>query len=109
MVTGTVQVLTGFLPLISKSSIKKILVLSSLFGSVELAADLPLAIGYSMARASLNMYVARVLTCLASTNGSENSAVRKWSGVLKKDGITIALIHPGTCSRDRRSFLQRKL
>ncbi|KAJ6786270.1 hypothetical protein PWT90_00810 [Aphanocladium album] len=74
---STIQVIRGFVPLVRKSQAKKILVLTSLFGSIEISQNLPLSPAYSISRAALNM------------------TIRKWSGVLKSDGITTALIHPG--------------
>ncbi|KAH8888147.1 putative short-chain dehydrogenase [Thozetella sp. PMI_491] len=77
-VTSPINLLREFLPLIRKSEAKRILVITSILGSLDRAVYLPnLAIGYSIARAALNM------------------VVRKWSTPLKSEGITIALVHPG--------------
>ncbi|KAL7904964.1 putative short-chain dehydrogenases/reductase [Trichoderma velutinum] len=77
-VVGTLQLLRGFLPLVQKSKVKKIMVLTSSLGSIDQAVTTPgLANAYSVAKAGLNMLI------------------RKWSATLKSDGITAALIHPG--------------
>jgi NAD(P)-dependent dehydrogenase (short-subunit alcohol dehydrogenase family) len=81
MVTGTLGVLQGFLPLIRQGQDKKILVVSSVLGSIDQSVNLPgLNDSYSVARAALNMLV------------------RKWGGILKMEGITTALVHPGMIS-----------
>lgn len=78
MITQTIGTLRAFLPLIRKGHDKKIVVISSALGSIELAAGMPgLNDIYSVTRAALNMLV------------------RKWGGVLKLEGITTALVHPG--------------
>ncbi|EOO03022.1 hypothetical protein UCRPA7_1462 [Phaeoacremonium minimum UCRPA7] len=80
-VTAPIQVIREFLPLIRKSEAKRILVVTSGLGSIQNAVFLPnLANGYSIARAALNM------------------VVRKWSPLLKPEGVTIALLHPGWVS-----------
>ncbi|KAH8802554.1 hypothetical protein F5884DRAFT_887211 [Xylogone sp. PMI_703] len=71
-----ISVIRSFHPLVLQSQQKIILVISSVLGSVELAPMFPISNSYSVARAALNM------------------AIRKWSGVMK-DGVTMALIHPG--------------
>lgn len=84
MVTGTLGVLQGFLPLIRQGRDKKILVVSSVLGSIDQSVNLPgLADSYSVVRAALNMLV------------------RKWGGVLKSEGITTVLIHPGMILQTR--------
>ncbi|KIW13604.1 hypothetical protein PV08_08794 [Exophiala spinifera] len=68
----------GFLPLIQKGQAKKILVITSVVGSLTIAPLTEnLGYGYGIARAALNMMA------------------RKWSTPLKAKGVTIALIHPG--------------
>ncbi|KKP01094.1 short-chain dehydrogenase [Trichoderma harzianum] len=77
--TTTLLLLREFVPLIRKSVSKKVLVISSVLGSTELGASMPnLQNAYSTAKAALNMMV------------------RKWSAVLKDQGITTVLLHPGT-------------
>lgn len=52
--------------------------MSSVIGSVELAAGMPmLADAYAVSRGALNMLI------------------RKWGGALKFEGIATALVHPG--------------
>lgn len=81
MVTGTLGLLRSYLPLIKKGEQKKILVISSVLGSIDRAAYMPgLADAYSISRAALNMLV------------------RKWGGALKGEGVTTAVIHPGEIS-----------
>jgi NAD(P)-dependent dehydrogenase (short-subunit alcohol dehydrogenase family) len=78
MVTATLGVIRSFLPLIRQGQEKKILVVTSVLGSIDQSVNLPgLDDSYSVARASLNMLI------------------RKWGGVLKSEGITTAVIHPG--------------
>ncbi|CAM1504990.1 Fc.00g106270.m01.CDS01 [Cosmosporella sp. VM-42] len=80
-VTAPLLLVREFLPLIRKSELKRVLFITSTLGSIQLAAGLPnLANVYSIARAALNMLA------------------RKWSPVLKADGITIAVLHPGWVS-----------
>lgn len=68
----------AFLPLIRKSEDKRILLISSILGSVQIATSVPGAVnGYSVARAALNMLG------------------RKWSPILKSEGVTLAMAHPG--------------
>ena len=68
----------SFLPLIRSGKPGKIIAMSSVIGSLELAAGMPaLADAYSVSRAALNMLI------------------RKWGGVLKMEGIATACIHPG--------------
>ncbi|KAK3323657.1 putative short-chain dehydrogenases/reductase [Cercophora scortea] len=75
---STIRLYRAFLPLIRKSTAKKIVQVTSVLGSIELAAGSPgLANGYSVAKAALNMLV------------------RKWGPSLKAEGITTILIHPG--------------
>ncbi|EHK24146.1 uncharacterized protein TRIVIDRAFT_221388 [Trichoderma virens Gv29-8] len=71
-----ILVIRSFHPLVLKSQQKKVLVLSSVLGSIELAPSLSVSNGYSIARAALNM------------------AIRKWSGVMT-DGVIMTLLHPG--------------
>ncbi|OIW30535.1 putative short-chain dehydrogenases/reductase [Coniochaeta ligniaria NRRL 30616] len=76
-----VNLLRAFLPSIKKSKQKKILIISSSLGSIELGGYMPnLANTYSIAKAALNMLV------------------RKWGAVLKRDGVTSILLHPGWVS-----------
>ncbi|KAG0651529.1 putative oxidoreductase [Hyphodiscus hymeniophilus] len=68
----------SFLPLIRKGKAGKFAFISSVIGSVELAATMPmLADAYSVSRAALNMLI------------------RKWGAALKFEGIATAVIHPG--------------
>ncbi|KAF7563370.1 hypothetical protein G7046_g708 [Stylonectria norvegica] len=77
-ITAPLLLVREFLPQIRKSEGKKILVVSSTLGSIQVASQLPnLANGYSIARAALNMLA------------------RKWSPVLKGEGIAMNIIHPG--------------
>ncbi|KAJ4854926.1 short chain dehydrogenase domain-containing protein [Trichoderma breve] len=76
--TATLLLLREFIPLVRKSVAKRVLVISSVLGSTELGASMPnLQNAYSTAKAALNMMV------------------RKWSAVLKDQGITTVLLHPG--------------
>ncbi|RFU78916.1 hypothetical protein TARUN_3312 [Trichoderma arundinaceum] len=77
-IISTVKLLRALLPSVKKGNDKKILVLSSVLGSIETAYHMPgLSNPYSVAKASLNMLI------------------RKWSATLKNDGITTILVHPG--------------
>ncbi|EED16104.1 short-chain dehydrogenases/reductase, putative [Talaromyces stipitatus ATCC 10500] len=77
-ITAPLNLLREFLPLIRKGQAKRALFVTSVIGSIELAAHMPgLLNAYAVARAALNMLV------------------RKWSSTLKGEGITAALIHPG--------------
>ncbi|KAH8647753.1 putative short-chain dehydrogenase [Xylariales sp. PMI_506] len=80
-VTAPFFLIREFLPLVRKSQQKKIYIVTSRLGSIQTAAFLPnLANAYSIARAALNMLA------------------RKWSPVLKDEGVTIGLINPGYIS-----------
>jgi NAD(P)-dependent dehydrogenase (short-subunit alcohol dehydrogenase family) len=82
MITGTLGLLQSFLPLIRQGHNKKIVVVSSALGSIELATGMPgLNDIYSVTRAALNMLI------------------RKWGGALKSEGITTAVVHPGITLR----------
>lgn len=76
---STILLLRGFLPLIRRSKgPKKILQVSSVLGSIELAGYMPgLTPTYSVGKAALNMLL------------------RKWGASLKGEGITTLLVHPG--------------
>ncbi|KAH8809189.1 putative short-chain dehydrogenase [Xylogone sp. PMI_703] len=77
-VTASFLVVRAFLPLIRRSKSKKIFIISSNVGSLELAPTMPnVGNAYGISRAALNMLA------------------RKWSPVLKPDGVIIALVHPG--------------
>ncbi|CZR58536.1 uncharacterized protein PAC_08428 [Phialocephala subalpina] len=68
----------SFLPLIRQGNPGKFIFMSSIIGSVELAAGMPmLNDAYAVSRAALNMLV------------------RKWGAALKFEGIATAVIHPG--------------
>lgn len=68
----------AFLPLIRQGKPGKLIFMSSVIGSVELAATMPmLNDAYAVSRAALNMLV------------------RKWGAALKFEGIATAVIHPG--------------
>jgi NAD(P)-dependent dehydrogenase (short-subunit alcohol dehydrogenase family) len=57
-ITSLLLLVRGFLPLIQKSQVKKILVVTSVVGSITLAPlTANLGNGYGIARAALNMYV----------------------------------------------------
>ena len=59
--------LRAFLPLIRASTQKKIMVLTSSLGSIEIAPNLPgLANTYSVSKAALNMYVNLFLPRIAA-------------------------------------------
>ncbi|KAF8877868.1 hypothetical protein BD779DRAFT_1230215 [Infundibulicybe gibba] len=78
-----VQIGNAFLPLIRKSKAKKLVFVSSELGSIELGGQLPhLANAYSVSKAALNMLA------------------RKWGATLKKEGITVVLLHPGWVHTD---------
>ncbi|KAF2104422.1 putative short-chain dehydrogenases/reductase [Rhizodiscina lignyota] len=75
---STVRVILAFLPLIRKGSQKRIMAISSVLGSIEMAFGMPgVANTYSTAKAALNMMM------------------RKWAAVLKMEGIAAFVIHPG--------------
>ncbi|KAH7121581.1 putative short-chain dehydrogenase [Dactylonectria macrodidyma] len=77
-VMAPILLMKEFLPLIRDGDCKRILVVSSVLGSIHNAPFTPnLMNGYSIAKAALNMLA------------------RKWSPLLKTEGITIAIIHPG--------------
>lgn len=77
-ITALLLLIRGFLPLVRKSKAKKILVISSIVGSITIAPNIiDLGNVYGIARAALNMMT------------------RKWSTPLKTQGVTIALVHPG--------------
>ncbi|KAK7920784.1 hypothetical protein PG985_008806 [Apiospora marii] len=77
-VTSPMYLFREFSPLVRKSSVKKIMVLSSALGSLEFSgANVGPCDAYSVAKAALNMLT------------------RKWSATLKKDGITTFLMNPG--------------
>jgi len=68
----------SFLPLIRKGKPGKLIFISSVVGSVELAATMPmLSDAYAVSRAALNMLI------------------RKWGAALKFEGIATAVVHPG--------------
>jgi len=68
----------SFLPLIRKAKAGKLVFISSIIGSVELAAGMPgLNDAYAVSRAALNMLI------------------RKWGAELKFEGIATAVVHPG--------------
>jgi NAD(P)-dependent dehydrogenase (short-subunit alcohol dehydrogenase family) len=78
-----VELLRAFLPLIRKGTAKKVTIITSQLGSVELGFQLPgLAGAYSVGKAALNM------------------TIRKWSPLLKMEGITAFLVHPGWVETD---------
>jgi NAD(P)-dependent dehydrogenase (short-subunit alcohol dehydrogenase family) len=77
-VVNNTILIRSFLPLIRKGTPGRLVFMSSVIGSVELAAGMPmLADAYAVSRAALNMLV------------------RKWGGALKYEGIATALVHPG--------------
>ncbi|KAK2022429.1 putative short-chain dehydrogenase [Colletotrichum zoysiae] len=77
-VVAPVTLFRAFVPLIRKSQDKKILIITSTMGSIELAEYTPnMGNAYSVSKAALNM------------------VGRKYSTVLKNDGIITALLHPG--------------
>lgn len=68
----------SFLPLIRKEKPGRIMFISSIIGSIENAAGMPmLNDAYAVSRAALNMLV------------------RKWGAELKFEGISTAVVHPG--------------
>jgi len=68
----------SFLPLIRKGKPGRLIFISSVIGSVELAATMPmLNDAYAVTRAALNMLI------------------RKWGTALKFEGIATAIVHPG--------------
>ncbi|KAF8160629.1 hypothetical protein B0H34DRAFT_344639 [Crassisporium funariophilum] len=71
-------VIRSFLPLIRKSTAKKIVFMTSELGSVDMAGILPmLTNAYSIAKAAFNM------------------TARKYGALLKMEGITVIVLHPG--------------
>lgn len=78
-----IQVTSAFLPLVKKSGVKKIIFITSVLGSLELGGSWPfISNSYSISKAALNMLA------------------RKWGAVLKHEGVTVALIHPGWVQTD---------
>ncbi|KAI0784580.1 putative short-chain dehydrogenases/reductase [Abortiporus biennis] len=72
------QLLRAFRPLVAKSSLKKVIVITSASGSIGLLDHTPnIAMTYGVGKAALNMLV------------------RRWGKVYKEEGITTHLIHPG--------------
>ncbi|KAL4242293.1 NAD(P)-binding domain superfamily protein [Abortiporus biennis] len=77
------NVLRVFRPLVSKSTLKKVVIISSTHASIELSGQMPdFAFTYGTSKAALNMLI------------------RRWGKVYKKEGITTALIHPGWVATD---------
>ncbi|PSR74600.1 hypothetical protein BD289DRAFT_379877 [Coniella lustricola] len=77
-IKAALLVLRAFVPLVRRSTAKKIFVMTSVLGSLAASSSMPnLANAYSVAKAALNMLT------------------RKWAAVLKEDGITTILMHPG--------------
>jgi len=77
-VVNNIILIRSFLPLIRKGKPGRLIFMSSIIGSVELAAGMPmLADAYSVSRAALNMLI------------------RKWGAALKFEEIATAIIHPG--------------
>jgi NAD(P)-dependent dehydrogenase (short-subunit alcohol dehydrogenase family) len=75
---STITVIREFTPLVRKSEAKRIAVISSILGSIELGQGFNgLANAYSISKAALNM------------------TIRKWSAYLKDEGITMSIIQPG--------------
>ncbi|KAI0785535.1 putative short-chain dehydrogenases/reductase [Abortiporus biennis] len=80
---STLNVLRTFRPLVAKSNLKKVIVISSTHASIELAGQLPdFAFTYGVSKAALNMLV------------------RRWGKVYKEEGITTVLVHPGWVATD---------
>ncbi|KAK7948586.1 uncharacterized protein PG986_009472 [Apiospora aurea] len=77
-VTAPMYLFREFSPLVRKSSVKKIMVVTSALGSIEFSGPV---VGpcdaYSVGKAALNMLT------------------RKWSAALKEHGVTTVLVHPG--------------
>ncbi|KAI0796860.1 hypothetical protein C8Q75DRAFT_802534 [Abortiporus biennis] len=73
------QLLRAFKPLVTKSVQKKVIIITSIGGSLEGAGEMPdhFALTYSVGKAALNMLV------------------RRWGKAYKKEGVTTVLIHPG--------------
>ncbi|KAI0784574.1 putative short-chain dehydrogenase [Abortiporus biennis] len=77
------QILRAFRPLVSKSTLKKVIVITSSQASIGLVNQMPdFAFTYGVGKAALNMLV------------------RKWGKVYKEEGITTVLIHPGWVASD---------
>jgi len=78
-VVATRDLTTAFLPLIAKSSEKKIAYISSVIGSLQQGGTWPALIDtYAISKAAMNMLV------------------RKTALLLQSKGITVLSIHPGT-------------
>ncbi|KAH9839384.1 uncharacterized protein C8Q71DRAFT_509623 [Rhodofomes roseus] len=81
--------LQKFLPLIRKGSEKKVMLISSCLGSLEAA---PMFLGcsdsYSLTKAGLNMLG------------------RKWGALLKEEGVTVVVVHPGWIDTDMGSHIE---
>ncbi|KAH9935618.1 putative short-chain dehydrogenases/reductase [Fomitopsis serialis] len=75
--------LQKFLPLIRRGAEKKVMLVSSCLGSLEIA---PMFVGcsdsYSLTKAALNMLG------------------RKWGALLKEEGVTVVVVHPGWVDTD---------
>ncbi|EDR12976.1 uncharacterized protein LACBIDRAFT_312065 [Laccaria bicolor S238N-H82] len=80
---AVIRVTSAFLPLVKKSAVKKIIFITSVLGSLELGGSWPfITNSYSISKAALNMLA------------------RKWGAVLKHEGVTVALVHPGWVQTD---------
>ncbi|KAI0074996.1 NAD(P)-binding protein [Panus rudis PR-1116 ss-1] len=81
--TPIMNILRTFKPLVARSTHKKVVFISSDFGSISLATDRAgVAIPYSVGKAAQNMIA------------------RKWGLVNKEQGITTVVIHPGWVDTD---------
>ncbi|KAL4248719.1 NAD(P)-binding domain superfamily protein [Abortiporus biennis] len=82
--TSILHILRAFKALIAKSAQKKVIVITSLGGSIEFAGHAPnYALTYSVSKAALNMLI------------------RRWGKVYKEEeSITTILIHPGWVATD---------
>jgi NAD(P)-dependent dehydrogenase (short-subunit alcohol dehydrogenase family) len=97
------RVSRAFLPLIKKSEIKKIIFISSVLASSQITFMMAGQFNaYSVAKASLNMYVHYyyiVLRKVADVSWSLCRLAHKWAATLKYEGVSTAAIHPGTYLR----------
>jgi len=83
-VTGQVNTINAFIPLVRKSSIKKVIAISSGFGDLDLVNEMEIDIAapYAISKAALNMLIA------------------KYNATYKSEGMLFMAICPGSVATD---------